>query len=67
MRGRAGVLALLALLALQATAWAEVDLKGAKEHFFKAERLYRVERFADAFTEHLPSFSKGQLPCCCDL
>ncbi len=62
MRSRAGGLALLALVALQATAWAEGDLKSAKEHFFKAERLYKVERFADAFTEYQEAYLAKQDP-----
>ncbi|HXI57648.1 MAG TPA: hypothetical protein VNO55_16395 [Polyangia bacterium] len=38
------------------TAWAEVDIKRAKEHYTKAESLYRVERFQDAFTEYQEAY-----------
>ncbi len=61
MSGRAGSRALLgALLAfvtlLSVTARAEVDIKPARAHFAKAEQLYRVERFQDAFTEYQEAF-----------
>ena len=57
MRGRAGIWALLVIVTLfSVTARAEVDIKRAKEHFAKAEQLYRVERFQDAFTEYQEAF-----------
>jgi hypothetical protein len=55
--GRALLLALLAVVTLSSlTARAEVDVKRAKEHFAKAEQLYRVERFQDAYTEYQEAF-----------
>ncbi|MEA2696960.1 MAG: hypothetical protein QOI66_1231 [Myxococcales bacterium] len=57
MRGRASSWALLAgVTFFSVTAWAEVDVKRAKEHYSKAESLYRVERFQDAFTEYQEAY-----------
>jgi hypothetical protein len=57
MRGRASSWALLASVTFfSVTAWAEVDVKRAKEHYTKAENLYRVERFQDAFTEYQEAY-----------
>ncbi|HEY2902184.1 MAG TPA: hypothetical protein VGL59_16500 [Polyangia bacterium] len=38
------------------TARAEVDIKRAKEHFAKAQQLYKIERFADALTEYQEAY-----------
>jgi hypothetical protein len=57
MRGRASSWALLAVVTFfSVTARAEVDIKRAKEHFAKAQQLYKVERFADAFTEYQEAY-----------
>ena len=57
MRSRASSWALLAAVTFfSVAARAEVDIKHAREHFFKAERLYQIERFQDAFTEYQEAF-----------
>jgi hypothetical protein len=35
---------------------AVVDGKAAKDHYFKAERFYKIERFQDAFTEYQEAY-----------
>ena len=34
----------------------QVDAKAAKDHYFKAERFYKIERFQDAFTEYQEAY-----------